>query len=195
MDQYSQKRKHAPRLESYDYSTPGAYFVTVCVKDGLCVLGNVANEKVDLTEAGKMIQKWWSELESKFPSIELDEYTIMPNHVHGIISIVGADLCVRPSANLDQKKGAHIGAPLQTILQWFKTMATNEYIRGVKQLNWPPFSGKLWQRSYYDHIIRNDNALDKIRRYISQNPAQWEQDHHHPSNQTTGEPADEICNL
>ena len=142
-----------------------------------------------------MVEWWWMELPNKFPTLELDEYIVMRNHIHGILVIVWADLCVRPDISVDQKKGAHTGAPLQAIMQWFKTMTTNSYIRGVKQHNWPPYPDKLWQRSYYDHIIRNDQALQKIRQYIHENPAQWEQNNHHPANHTTGEPVDEICNL
>lgn len=73
---------------------------------------------------------------------------------------------VRPDAT----KGVHTGAPLPKIVQWFKTMATNEYIRGVKQCNWVPFPGNLWQRGYHEHIIRDEKSLNNIRRYIKANP-------------------------
>jgi len=88
-----------------------------------------------LNEAGKMVEKWWQELRNKFKSIELDAYTVMPNHFHGII-LVGADLRVCPdSRNVQTKEGAHTGAPLQKIIQWFKTMSTNECLREVKKNN------------------------------------------------------------
>ena len=77
--------------------------------------------------------------------------------------------------------GAHIGAPLPEIVQWFKTMTTNEYIRGVKTMGWPPFPGKLWQRNYYEHIIRNEAELDRIRTYIANNPTQWALDDENPA--------------
>ena len=92
--------------------------------------------------------------------------------------IVGADLCVGPS-----KTGEHIGSPLpinaiplSRIMQWFKTMTTNAYIRGVKQYHWPPFAGKLWQRNYYEHIIRNEKDYERIFNYIVTNPVNWAED-------------------
>jgi REP element-mobilizing transposase RayT len=74
----------------------------------------------------------------------------------------------------------HTGSPLQRVIQWFKTMTTNEYIRGVKQNGWLPFLGKLWQRNYYEHIIRNENEMARIREYILNNPAQWTTDRENP---------------
>jgi len=81
-----------------------------------------------------------------------------------------------PNTGAHPGAGAHIGAPLPAIVQWFKTMTTNEYIRGVKTLGWTPFPGKLWQRNYYEHIIRNDASLNRIRQYIIDNPARWDAD-------------------
>ena len=77
--------------------------------------------------------------------------------------------------------GEHTGSPLRAVVQWFKTMTTNEYIRGVKQNGWLRFDGKLWQRNYYDHIIRNENELNRIRRYIVDNPAKWQYDRENPA--------------
>jgi REP element-mobilizing transposase RayT len=140
------------------------------------------------SKAGELIKDWWLELNRKFPGVETDEFVIMPNHLHGIIVIgdVGADLRVGPT-------GAHIGAPLQgqrlgvaastalpAIVQWFKTMTTNEYIRRVKTLGWPMVQGQLWQRSYYDHVIRDVDSLDRIRQYIVDNPARWAIDRENP---------------
>ncbi|MDI9311558.1 MAG: transposase, partial [Limnohabitans sp.] len=70
----------------------------------------------------------------------------------------------------------HIGSHLHRVVQWFKTMTTNEYIRGVKNLGWPPFDGKLWQRNYYEHIIRNKQSYQTISKYINNNPAKWADD-------------------
>ena len=82
----------------------------------------MANGGIQLTGAGNMIEKWWLKMPDKFPSIELDLYTVMPNHFHGIISFVGADPCVCPDTMTSGTAGAHMGAPLQKIIQWFKTM-------------------------------------------------------------------------
>jgi putative transposase len=100
-------------------------------------------------------------------------------------------LRVRPNTYAHDKMGAHTGAPLRStdagvsqIVQWFKTMTTNEYIRGVKTLGWTPFPGKLWQRNYYEHIIRDENAHHRIRHYIINNPAQWNADNENPEKVT-----------
>lgn len=85
-----------------------------------------------------------------------------------------ANTRVRPGN--DPILGEHAGSPLHRVVQWFKTMSTNEYIRGVKQNGWAPFPGKLWHRNYWEHIIRNEQALNRIRKYIHNNPTQWEQD-------------------
>jgi len=106
----------------------------------------------------------------------LDQFVIMPNHFHGIVSIVGADLCVCP----EDRKGEHTGSPLHKMIQWFKTMSTNEYIHGVKQLGWIPFDRKFWQRNYYERIIRNERELRRIREYIQNNQLKWALDRENP---------------
>jgi len=116
----------------------------------------------------------------KFQSISLDQFIVMPNHLHGIVIIVGADPCVRPKMSGADGTGAHTGAPLQTIIQWFKTMTTNEYIRAVKEHGWARFEKSLWQRNFYEHIIRNEDDLDDIREYIAYNPSKWATDSENP---------------
>lgn len=137
-----------------------------------------------------MVEKWFKETGKKFINVKYDEYVVMPNHFHGIIQIVGADLCVRPGDHRpDDNTGRHTGLPLRRqnnssipeIVQWFKTMTTNAYIKGVKQKNWPKFDGKLWQRNYYEHVIRNDIDLDETREYISNNLKKWHLDKENPA--------------
>ena len=166
------------RLKGYDYSWPGAYFITICTQDRQCLFGKVVGGEMWLNHAGAMAERWWQELNRKFRHIQTDVHIVMPNHVHGIIVIqsVGADLRVCP-----YMKGAHIGAPLPEIVQWFKTMTTNEYIRRVKNDGWPPFPGRLWQRNYYEHVIRDDQSLYRIRNYILENPLLWHLDRENPS--------------
>jgi putative transposase len=110
----------------------------------------------------------------------------MPNHSHVIITKigkapVGADLRVCPNDNRQEcTSGEHTGSPLHRVIQWFKTMTTNEYIRGVKQHGWTPIPSKLWQRNYYEHIVRNEKELARIREYIRNNPAHWDTDKENP---------------
>ena len=111
-----------------------------------------------------------------------DTYIVMPNHFHAIFvnnggGDVGADLRVCPDILGEHNiLGEHTGSPLHAVVQWFKTMTTNEYIRGVKTLGWQTFDKKLWQRNYYEHIIRNDDAYQRIADYITNNPMKWKDD-------------------
>jgi putative transposase len=189
-------RRNSLRLTGYDYTRNGLYFVTINVQGRECLFGGIKNNHMFLNNAGKMINKWWLKLMDKYTTIDLDVYTIMPNHIHGIICIVGADPRVCPERqehkvchistekikNCSKKVilGAHMGAPihgsnvsLSKMIQWFKTMTTNEYIQNVKCSNWKPFYNKLWQRSYYDRIIRNEQEYYAIRKYIINNPSNW----------------------
>lgn len=182
---YNQDKHHrrSIRLKEYDYRQPGAYFVTICAQNRECLFGKIENGEMQLNEACKMIHKWWKQIIEKYAYVELDEYIVMPNHLHGII-IVGADPRVCP----DNKKSEHTGSPLRKsvklsrMIQWFKTMTTNEYIRNVKQNDWPPFNKRLWQRNYYEHIVRDENKLNQIRKYIIDNPLKWDLDDNNPNN-------------
>jgi REP element-mobilizing transposase RayT len=181
----SHKRyRRSIRLKDCDYTSPGAYFVTICIQGRLCLFGDVVNGNMVSNDTGKMIEFWWVELIKKFSTVQIDSHIIMPNHFHGIIVLVGADLRVCPDEDKQKIEksttGAHTGAPLSKIVQWFKTMTTNGYIQGVKQSGWLPFSGKLWQRNYYEHIIRNDRELNAIREYIWNNPRNWSSDSDNP---------------
>jgi len=127
-----------------------------------------------LNDVGKIVSDDWEKLPERFPHIEMDEFVVMPNHMHGII-IVGAPLV---GALNDPRAGTR-PAPTMTlgeIVGVFKSITTNEYIQNVKNHHWPKFDKQLWQRNYYDHIIRDESALTRIRKYIVDNPAEWEND-------------------
>ena len=186
-------QRRSIRLQGYDYTQVGAYFVTVCTQRRMCLFGGVVDGKMRVNDPGRMVERWWLELAEKFPSVKVDAFVVMPNHFHGILMSldqhkdVGADLRVCPGSSGDQgahtePQGAHAGAPLPRIVQWFKTMTTNEYIRGVKELGWMPFPGRLWQRNYYEHVIRDDREMNAIRQYIVDNPAKWAEDRENPRN-------------
>jgi len=182
-------RKPHNRLKDYDYSTAGYYYVTICTENRQELFGVIENDKIILNNAGNMINFWWGEITRHFEGIKLDEYIVMPNHIHGIINIVGVDRCVDPNQYVDRIQNnkinhngrTHRSAPtISDIIQWFKTMTTNEYICHVKNSNWLSFNKRLWQRNYYDHIIRNEKSLNHIREYIINNPAKWAEDKNNP---------------
>lgn len=141
------------RLKGYDYSQPGAYFVTICVQHSRHLLRPAP--------VRAMARFWWRALPERFPNAANDAFVIMPNHVHMLILINAP----APDA------GAH--ATLGRMVAWYKSMTTNGYIRGVNEEGWEPFHGRLWQRGYYEQIVRNGRHLGAIRRYIGDNPAHW----------------------
>jgi len=150
------------RLQEFDYREIGCYFITLCTHDraqlfemefpvgnGLCA--------VPETLANQMIHKWIQEIQNKFPNIVIDKYVVMPDHLHLIVTI----------------KERHTGRSLPDVMRYFKTITTNAYIRCVKQGDLPPFDRKLWQKSYYDHVIRNQQDYNEIWEYINNNPLKW----------------------
>jgi REP element-mobilizing transposase RayT len=182
----SRKRKSL-RLSGYDYSRAGAYFVSICTKDQKCLFGEIVNQEIVLNEPGRMITTGWNELAQRFSRIELIEHVIMPNHIHGIIAIVGVPLVgtrkpIGDSSNRADTRPAPT-AGLGDIVGAFKSITTHEYIRGVRQYEWTPFPGKLWQRNYYEHVVRNEKELTRIREYIRNNPAKWDTDKDNPFTQ------------
>ena len=171
------------RLANYDYSSAGAYFVTICIKNRESILGDIKNGNMILNYVGLMVNKWWDKLPQNFNNIDTDEFMIMPNHIHGIVSIVGADPCVCPNNKTNHlTEGAHTGAPLHRVIQWFKTMTTNEYFRNVQLKGWQRLDGKFWQRNYYEHVLQNEKELFTIRKYIKNNPLNWSEDKENPKN-------------
>ena len=200
---FAQPVRRSIRLSGFDYASANWYYVTICTQDRECFLGKINGGIISLNIVGVMVETWWRRLGEKFPWIRLDEYIIMPNHIHGIIHIVRANPRIRPyeqtaiSTNnpqpitrLIKTPGENMVSPLPInntydglgqIMSWFKRMTTNVYIQNVKENNWPHFNKRLWQRNYYEHVIRDENDLKRIRGYIHDNPMNWEKDKlHHP---------------
>jgi len=167
------KYRKPTRLPGYDYSQNGYYFVTVCTYNRIEWFGKIENDLMALNEYGKIVKKQWLLLQERYNYVKLDEFEIMPNHLHGIIVIVGAPLV---GALNNDRAGTRPAPTLGEIIGAFKSMTTNEYIRNVKTNNWPSFNKHLWQRSFYDHVIRNENELTLIREYIVNNPKKWDLD-------------------
>jgi len=170
------------RLKGYDYSKAGAYFITICVNQQECLLGEIIERKMILNEAGIMIQNTWEELPIFYSGFDIDAFVVMPNHIHGII-ILNANIGVSPCAYpLGQPQGvAPTGLSLPDIVHRFKTLTTKRYTDGVKTKNWKRFHKRFWQRNYYEHIIRNEFRLNTIRKYIANNPLKWEFDTINPN--------------
>ena len=171
------------RLKNYDYSSNGYYFVTICTQNREKLFGEIvgATLRGRPNNPDKIIVKWLLESENKFKDIKIDEYIVMPNHIHFIIKRAGDHIGstgdhIGSTGDHIGSTGDHIGSPLRDIIGWFKTMSTNEYIAGVKDGRFMPFKGRLWQRNYYEHIIRNYDDYINIAEYIQNNPLKWEED-------------------
>lgn len=157
------KQRKPNRLINYDYSNYGWYFVTICTQNMVHRFGKISNGKIILNDIGKIVNDAWFNIPNHYPNVELDEFIIMPNHIHGIIiinykNIVG-DENFRP---LQQHK-----TNLSNVIKGFK-------ISVQKMCRNNNFISFKWQRSFYDRIIRNEKELYKIRKYIQQNPLKWD---------------------
>jgi putative transposase len=190
------------RLKGFDYSQAGLYFITICCQDRFCHFGHVENDAMILNEYGQIAFDEWMKLPERFPNFELDVFQIMPNHIHAIISLtnsataaapVRATLAVAPNGNAvapNGNAGAHdgntiahdaIGAgvnPARTgvsdIVGAYKSLVSNVCLKIFKSKN--EMMGKLWQRNYYEHIIRNEQSYQRIAEYIMNNPIKWHED-------------------
>lgn len=174
-------RRRSLRLSGYDYSRAGAYFVTICVHGRQCLLGNIVDDEMRINEYGKIVFECWNKLPHRFPSIELDFSVVMPNHLHGIIIIVGAGFpgpsgktSARGEETSPLPRKARLGQPVA----YFKYQSTKQ----INELRRIPGT-KVWQRGFYDHIIRDDTSLNRIREYIATNPLRWHLDQENPRSQ------------
>ncbi len=181
------------RLKNYDYSQPGYYFITICTQDRIHRFGKIIDEKMRLNDAGEIVADEWEKTPIMRKNIQLDEWIIMPNHFHAIIT-VGAR-CTRPPNNTRPMNntrpltengrtvnGRTVNGRMQSaptdswvvlgdIVRGFKSSVTKR-VRQLPNMN----DTRLWQRNYWEHIIRNENELNHIRNYIRHNPQKWETD-------------------
>jgi putative transposase len=172
-------RKHnrkSIRLKGYDYSQPGGYFVTICTQNKEMLFGDVIDGNVVLNESGKYTQKCWCVIPRHFPDVCLDEFIIMPNHIHGIIFIVENDqnVGIQNFESLHQQKNRYqkiIPRSIGSIIRGFKIGVTKWFRKNTEIYS-------VWQRNYYEHIIRNEPELNRIRKYIFENPLKWQEDNY-----------------
>ncbi|HSV89277.1 MAG TPA: transposase [Bacteroidales bacterium] len=196
---YNPARHHrrSIRLKGYDYSRAGLYFITICCQDRICRFGEIvrANQngspEMILNECGQIGLIEWAKLPERFPNVELDVYQIMPNHIHGIIVLneipvgaVGAGFTpAHPAQNQyeniaqndsDKRATARVAPTVSDIVGAYKSLVANECLKIFKTNN--ETMGKLWQRNYYERIIRDEKSYLEISDYIIKNPANWDRD-------------------
>lgn len=172
------------RLKHYDYSRAGFYFVTICTQGKEHLFGEIVDDEMVLGLAGEMVRELWYDMINDFPDVALHEFVIMPNHIHGIIEIVdnvGAPLVgaldVANVVGIHDKRAPIKGAPtVGDVVGAFKSLTTNAYIKMVKNKTLAPFNKRIWQRNYYEHVIRDDVDYERIAMYIVNNPLTWEDD-------------------
>ncbi|MCB0201526.1 MAG: hypothetical protein H6649_12290 [Caldilineae bacterium] len=179
------RHRRSIRLRGYDYSQAGAYFITVVTHDRTCLFGQVVDGEMLLNAAGLEAEKCWLAIPEHFPFVELDAFVIMPNHIHGIIVITPDGDNVR--ANVGAKNFSPLPPPPSRHSQSFRSPSktVGSIVRGFKIGVTKWFRAKtdvyaVWQRNYYDHIVRDEPSLHRIRQYIVDNPMKWAIDHENP---------------
>jgi putative transposase len=203
-------RRQSTRLRARDYSSPGNYYVTLCTHTRQMLFGHVSEGVMHLNDVGRATDRFWNDIPLHFPQVELDEYIVMPNHVHGIIRItkhgwVPANQPVRAvgipivtGLSVTEPVGANDHLPLQSHstssritrsklfpLGHGTSRTIGSMVRGFKtavtrRMRMHGWIGGVWQQNYHDHIIRNERSLERIRAYIRNNPANWHRDRNNP---------------
>lgn len=168
------------RLPTYDYAQAGAYFVTVCAHQKARVFGEIANDVMRLNAWGEVVREEWLRTAEVRRDVELDAFVVMPNHFHGIIILSGAVGATRRVAPTRSHATGPKSKSLGAILAQFKSMVTKR-ITTSRQTSGIP----VWQRNYYEHIIRSERELHQIRQYIADNPRKWALDHENPARAKT----------
>ncbi len=173
-------RRKSIRLQGYDYSQAGAYFITVCTHNRVPLFGEIVDGVMVLNTAGQIVEKCWCAIPEHFPQVTLDEFVVMPNHVHGIITIgttVGANDYLPQPSDETPTQSNETPQPLQhgtsrtigSMVRGFKIGVTR-WFRANTDIH------AVWQRNYYEHIIRHEDAYLKIAEYIQTNPQRWDTD-------------------
>lgn len=177
------------RLTGYDYAKNGAYFITICTQNRECVFGDVlsvgARHAVPdpmnsistaifmPNEMGKIAKESWRNIGEHFENVEMGPYMIMPNHMHGIICIDSGTACRAPTP---EQFGKPVNGSISTIIRSFKSFVTRKIRKTIRQDNFI-----VWQRSYYEHVIRTEDDYNRISEYIVMNPENWLQDEENPA--------------
>ncbi|MBI3158257.1 MAG: transposase [Chloroflexi bacterium] len=175
----SRTRKTSPRLKGYDYTHPGYYFVTLVTQDRVNRFGEIRAGVMRLNPAGEIANRMWLELPQHYPNVVVDEFVVMPNHLHGIFA-----LSVEELQDTRRDRFINLSLPdqsrhgLSEIIRGFKTWSARRINEAMGQTGAP-----LWQRSFYDRILRDEDELGNARAYIRANPANWGKDKDNPEHQ------------
>jgi REP element-mobilizing transposase RayT len=184
--------RHSIRLKGYDYSQEGLYFITICCQGRICRFGKIKNGKMILNDTGNIAQQCWLDIPQHFPHVELHEYVVMPNHIHGIVELTETGVVDECG---DERRGEKFFALQNKCVgecgdkcegeKFFAPTAQRPHgasrtigsiIRGFKIGVTKQLGGSIWQRNYYEHIIRNEQAYQNISNYIIHNPETWRND-------------------
>ena len=171
------RRRNTLRHVAYDYTNAGAYFVTICAHRGLAVFGQVVDGAMVLNPLGHIADQCWAEFAERHTDAQVDAHVIMPNHAHVLLWIKGSVESADPDAPSKPRRfGDAIAGSLSSLVGAYKSAVTQQAAhRGLTPA--PP----LWQRNFYDHIVRGDQELERIREYIRQNPMRWREDRFYPT--------------
>jgi putative transposase len=173
--QYHHRR--SVRLPGYDYGQAGGYFVTICAHQRACLFGDIVDGETHLSAFGQVVAEIWEGMPEHHPHVELDAFVVMPNHVHGILHILRRGTACRAPTYTTARFAEPVPGSLPTIIRSFKSAVTKR-INEIRGTSGQP----VWQRNYYEHVIRTQDDLDDIRQYILGNPAKWSEDHDNPQN-------------
>lgn len=156
------------RLKNYDYSKEGAYFLTICTKNKQCLFGDIKQDQMRLNYLGVIVFQCWQAIPEHFPHVALDTFVIMPNHLHGILWIIESPH--QEDQYCEYRKA--IKGSIPSIVRAFKAVVTKE----INQICQQKGTSLIWQKNYYEQVIRNEKMLNNIREYIINNPVNWNQD-------------------
>ena len=197
------QQRRSVRLAGYDYAQAGAYYLTICAYERRCVFGRVVGEEMVLTRWGEVVAEEWVRSGAMRPGVEMDAFVVMPNHLHGIVVFtVGADGCPperkqgrgagrgapmalgrRWPERAGERDGAHSGAPLRRTARSVGSLVAQFKATAARRINVARETpgAPVWQRNYYEHVIRDEGDLEEIRRYIAENPQRWGEDRENPA--------------
>ena len=164
--------RRSTRVLGHDYISPGAYFVTVVAYQREILFGNIENDEMRLNDRGRIVSECWHEIPKHFPHVELGAFVVGPNHVHGIVIIkddIHRGTIYRAPMNTTEQLGKPVPGSFPTIVRAFKAVVTRRIGRELNETG-------IWQRNYYDHIIRDERDWQRIHNYILANPANWGDD-------------------